>query len=223
MAPAALRSRSVPFVVLALIMIVDVVRGAWPDLVFFLVAFVLAAGQTRSARTPALALRGPPPRALLAAGAGLAWVILALAPRHGAVAGVVVGTLGVVTGVVAALGGWPAAGVGTAPARPGGPAFCRAVLAWAAIIVVAGVWELTAYLTWRFGVLADGVMPSISDVLDPLLDTGVGKAVFALVWLAGGAGLLMRAWVPRGGGPGGRRGGAGAGAPTAPAGEAPCA
>src|SRR5699024_9604868 len=114
MAPAAMRSRSVPFVVLVLIMIVDVVRGAWPDLAFFLAAFVLAVVQTRSVRAPGRALRGPPPRAVIAAVAGVAWVALALAPRHGLVTGVVVGTLGVATGVVAVLGGWPAAGVGTA-------------------------------------------------------------------------------------------------------------
>lgn len=193
MTTTSARSWLVPCVVLALVIVVAVIRAAWADVAFFTAALALAIAQTRAERPPRHALRGRPPRPWIGGAALTAGVILAWAPRHGLASGAVVGLLGLVTVTVAALGGWRANG-GRTPPHPGGPASRRAVLAWGAIIVAAGLWELTAYLTWRWGVLPDGVMPSISDVLDPLLEEPVGKVAFVLVWLTGGTALLLRAW-----------------------------
>ncbi|QGH68149.1 hypothetical protein [Pseudactinotalea sp. HY158] len=204
MAVTSSRSWLAPFVVLTLVTAVDVIRAAWADAIFFAVAIVLAAVQTRSPRRPRHALAGRAPIAAIVGTALAALLVLTFTPRHGLGAGVVVCLLGAATVTVAVLGGWPRGPSGLNEPAPavdhrrgderGDPGLRRAGRAWGAIIVLAGLWELTAYLTWRWGVLADGIMPSISDVLDPILDTFAGKAAFAAIWLAGGAGLLIRAW-----------------------------
>lgn len=186
----------VPFSILGLIIIVGVIRRAWSDVGFFTLALALAGVQTVRPVRPAHAIRSPgPPPALVLAYAGCAGLLL-VAPRFSVFSGILVCLIGVGAVLVAGLGGWAGATDDGDP-RPRGTAprpLRRAALCWSAIIVAVGLWELTAYLTGRFGLLPDGTMPSISDLLDPLLDEPLGQVIFVLAWLALGARLLMRAW-----------------------------
>lgn len=183
----------VPFVVLGLIIVVDVIRQAWPDAIFFLVALIVAALQQRHGALPRHQLTGTVPVPGILWITAVAFVVLSIAPRYSVVTIAVVGLVGLVFLTVAALGRHPEPGDGQPPPLQAGP-LTRAVIAWGAVLVTAALWELTAYLTMRFGLLSDGVMPSISDVINPLMDSGVGKVIFIALWLAGGAALLIRAW-----------------------------
>lgn len=186
----------VPFAVLGLIIIVGVIRRAWSDVGFFTVALVLAGVQTARPVRPVHAIRSPgPPPALVLAYAGCAGLLL-VAPRFSVFSGILVCLIGVGAVLVAGLGGWADTTDDGHP-RPRGTApgpLRRAALCWSSIIVVVGLWELTAYLTGRFGLLPDGTMPSISDLLDPLLGEPFGQVIFVLAWLGLGTRLLMRAW-----------------------------
>lgn len=208
----------VPFAIMATIALVDVLRAAWADLVVFLAALVLAAVQTARPRRPARALRAAAPVPVLVVAASLIGTALMVVPRRGLAAGCLVGIVGAGAWLVAWLGGWPrsrpapaedpAPGArphsppgsapdsapGSAPGEDRAAALRRAVLAWSCLVVVLGLWEFTAYLTDRFALLRAGTMPSITDIVEPLLDGGLGKAVFVVVWLLAGVRLLSRAW-----------------------------
>lgn len=184
------RARDAPWlVVLGLIVAFHIIRGAWSDFAVFAVALLCAVGER-----PRVGVHVTPrtrhfwvPVAALICGLVLLW-----APRHGLMAGLVTGGIGVYAFTLA-LGSHQPRDAPWAQFPTGARRALRhAVVAWACIIVLAGLWEATAYLTWRWGALPSDVMPSVSDLIDPLIDTQIGKAIFLLAWLAGGVALSGR-------------------------------
>jgi hypothetical protein len=166
-------------IILVLIGIVQVVRGDVFDAVAFAVAIVLVIA---SILLPQRARRGVHTNVIVITATVLAAAV-ALLPRHGP--GMVAAVL--VTGVVALIAGW----AGTASAvRPWTPGLRRLAVAWAVILVAGCLWELVQFIVGRIA----PTQPSfaLSDLVDPLLDLPLGKAVFAMAWLACGAFLVLR-------------------------------
>ncbi|WP_417555823.1 hypothetical protein [Microbacterium sp.] len=166
-------------IILVLIGIVQVVRGDVFDTVAFAVAIVLVIA---SILLPQRAGRGVHTSVIAITSTVLA-VAVALLPRHspGMVAAVLV------TGVVALISGW--AGTASAVHR-WTPGLHRLAVAWAVILVVGCLWELAQFIVGRLA----PTQPSfaLSDLVDPLLDVPLGKAVFAMAWLACGVFLVLR-------------------------------
>lgn len=185
--------RSAPWVaILAAIGVVQVVREQPFDAAVFGVAAVAlvvdATGAAPAGRRP-----GVPLTLLLAVGCAIA-VALVLAPRHGVLAGLLVGAVG----LAAVAFAWPA------PGRPAGDddprrriRIRRAAVGWACVVVTMCLVELWSFLAGRVSVQAQGRHPAISELLDPALDGPIGKTVFVVAWLALGALLLTRGRRPR--------------------------
>lgn len=186
---------------------VQAVRAQWVDAALFLaVATALAldaAGvfdglrrriAARTAKSDAATgVRTAPGRlARAAAWAGivLAAVVLVSATRHGPVAGLVALVLGVLAVVIA----WTPA----PPSMPNPPrrgARRRAAVLWASVVVAAAVWELATFVIGRIAPPVRPDFPSVSEIVDPILDQPIGRAVFVAVWLGLGGFLLTRARV----------------------------
>ncbi|SEC50545.1 hypothetical protein SAMN04489806_3081 [Paramicrobacterium humi] len=187
-------SRDLPWLTaLVLVGVFQIIRGTWDDVLIFAIALACALWQAVHRDPPDRRISGVPPLNGLVTAAIVVGVLLVLLPRHSIAAGVVIVIIGAAGLTVALLGGWPAEPTSsTLASREPRPALRTAMVAWGCIVLVAGLWEATAYLTWKWGLLADGVMPSISDVVDPLLDTVVGKIVFVGVWITTGVAVLRR-------------------------------
>lgn len=129
-------------------------------------------------------------RAVAWAGLAVAAVVLVLATRHGPVAGVVALLLGVLAVVIA----WsPAPSPEPSPERRG--ARRRAAVLWAAVVVAASLWQLATFVVGRIAPPVRPEFPSVSEIVDPLLDQPAGRAVFVAVWFGLGGFLLTRARV----------------------------
>jgi hypothetical protein len=71
--------------------------------------------------------------------------------------------------------------------------FSRAgVITWSALLVAAGLWELTALLQQPNIETSSYAHPTISTLTDPLLATAPGRAIALLGWIALGAYLVER-------------------------------
>jgi hypothetical protein len=165
-------------VILALIGIVQIVRAEWFDVAVFLVALVLIG---ISILLPAHGRRIPPNAVVISA--TVLAVAAALLPRHGV--GMVVTVL--ITGVLALIAVWP----GAASAPPAwSPGLRRLAVAWAVILIVGCLWELAQFIVGRIAPQQPSF--ALSDLVDPLLGTELGKAIFAGAWLTCGAFLVLR-------------------------------
>ena len=171
-------------VILVLIGVAQLVRGEWFDAAVFLVAIALVCC---SILLPPHGAHRPRPDLVVFAATVLAAAV-ALLPRHSS--GMIVAVL--ITGVAALVASWPGA---ASVRRPWTPGLRRLAVAWAVILVVGWLWELAQFIAGRIA----PTQPSfaLSDLVDPLLDTELGKAVFAGAWLSCGVFLVLR----------GRRGG----------------
>ena len=116
--------------------------------------------------------------------ASLAAVILAISPRHSDLDLVVVSAVGI--GVLALA--WA-----PAPATPDHPkrAYTRAAMWWSILAVGFCLWEALAYILSV--TVSEYDFPTVSVLLDPFLEWGIGRAVFTVGWLAGGL-WLLRVW-----------------------------
>lgn len=180
--------RSIPWIgILAAIAIVQMIREQPFDAVVFGVAAVAlaldATGRMPAGRRPSLPLT-----ALILAAAVVA-VVLVLAPRHGVVAAIAVGVVGLVAVPLAWLA--PARGAAADDARRH-IRIRRAAIGWACVVVVMCLVELWSFLMGRMTTEAQGQHPAISELLDPALDDPIGRAVFVAAWLALGVLLLTR-------------------------------
>lgn len=171
-------------VILAVVALVQLTRRAYIDSAVLITALaVLLVDAMRLGPRPAV--RAPTSRWAVAVPAVLVGAVLALAPRHGPVAGAAVAA----AGAAAIAYAWPD--------RTGSPTWdpstTRTALVWAAAWVAGCLWELAMFLLG--GTRSDGrdAFPAASDLLDPLLANPVIKAVFVAGWLAAGVGLLSRA------------------------------
>lgn len=165
-------------VILVLIGVVQIVRQQFFDATVFLFAIALMG---TSVVLPVLG-RGIHPPVVVISATVLA-IVAALLPRHSA--GMIAAVL--ITGVLALVAAWP--GAASAP-RVWTPGLRRLALAWAVILIVGCLWELAEFVS---GLIAPQ-HPSfaLSDLVDPLLDTELGKAIFAGAWLSCGAFLALR-------------------------------
>jgi hypothetical protein len=178
-------------VVLAAVTGVQLSRRAWPDAITLATVLGLLVvdltGRLRHG-TVAVANTGP---AIIGA-AVLVALILFVAPRHGAVAGLAV----VATGAAALAYAWPdrAGATGDVGDRPvWDRPTSRTAFAWSAAWIAACLWELTMFILGSKETDGRNRYPAASDILDPLLNHPLAKAVFVVVWLAAGVGLLARA------------------------------
>ncbi|MDQ1553828.1 MAG: hypothetical protein QOK46_906 [Microbacteriaceae bacterium] len=181
----------------------QLLRGAPVDAAFFLVIATLlmadAAGLLWFAGT------GLPRRGLIVVTAILLGLLLVLVPRHGAAAGIVVGTAGIGLLALAWSPSPPpqsptsrAARVVSArvvaarpvPARPSG--ISRSAIAWTAIAIAGCLWEVATFLLGLPSPAASTEHPSISILLDPVLGSAGGKIGFVAVWLIVLVWLLRR-------------------------------
>jgi hypothetical protein len=177
--------RALPWIcIIAIIAVVQVVRDAPVDAaVFGLVAVALAID---AAGVVPSRFRLRPPLWLAIAVPVAAGVALVLAPRHGVLAGVVVGAIGI--GAVALAWSDPP----PVSRQPDRRRVVRASIAWAAVAIATCLWELTSFLVGRPTETTKLDHPALSDLIDPALDGMAGYVVFIVLWLAAGVALLRR-------------------------------
>jgi len=166
--------------ILVAIGFVQLVRAQWFDAAVFLVVAAVLSLDAMLVRPRARA--GGPARLvpILVVAAGAVAMTL---PRHGT--GMQLLLCG--TGLVVLLLSWRQTAVSGEPWAPGQARLARI---WALIVVVGCLWELGEFLLGR----ARPGQPAfaLSDLLDPLLSSGAGKAVFVIAWIAGGCFLVTR-------------------------------
>lgn len=177
--------RAAPWIAIAaLISATQVVRAQWGDAALFLiVAVALAVDAVQgSPRHPVRWRRSRLITAIVVLAAG---VVLSLAPRYSPP--MAVGLVAV--GLLALPFAWVGPDAVSMPVSE--RASRRSALAWALTVVVACVFELTAFVFGRIAPERSAEFPSISMVVDPLLHQPWPRAVFILGWLALGL-LLVR-------------------------------
>ncbi|MGN6742564.1 MAG: hypothetical protein ACTHJL_04615 [Amnibacterium sp.] len=76
--------------------------------------------------------------------------------------------------------------------RPLGRSFRRSAALWATLAIAVAVWELLAFLLGLPSPTATLRHPAISDLLDPVADLPVGRALLAAAWTFTGLALLRR-------------------------------
>lgn len=161
-------------------------RGAYIDGVLFyaLVAMLvidrLTGGRIRILKQPVTA-----PKVVTLGITGTLALVLIVAPRHSWIDLVTMVAIGVTVLILA----WE-----PAPDRRELPekALKKSALAWATLAVGLCVWEATAFILSVTMPLGTDY-PTVSVLLDPILENIVGRIFFVLLWLAGGLGLL-RFW-----------------------------
>ena len=160
-------------------------REAWVDgALFALLVFVLIVDRVTNGRIRIF--RNPPimHRRWVIAFAGLAGVVLALAPRHSELDLIAVAAVGVGVLVLA----WA-----PAPATPDYPrrAYARSMAWWSVLAIAFCLWEAIAFILST--TVSEADFPTVSVLLDPFLEWGVGRAAFTVLWLIGGL-WLLRVW-----------------------------
>ena len=160
-------------------------RQAYPDAAVFLaLAVALIVGETGVLRRlDGKLLR--PRRILVAIVVAADALVLVFTPRHGPADGIALAVSGVLVFLVA----WP-----DEPPRetePWTPRLTRAAIAWAILGIAFCIWELGMYFL-GYGAEGRTDFPALSDILDPVLNNPIGRAIGAAAWLAGGVALLRR-------------------------------
>ncbi len=165
----------------------QVFRGAPIDGAFFLgIGAVLIAD---AAGLMHLAGTGQPRLVVLLCAAAVLGTLMAFAPRHGIVEGVIVAGVGLSVLVFA----WRAPAESLA-VEPGvmPDTVRRGAILWSVLGVAVCVWEVGSFLLGLPSLEAAYKHPSISVLLDPLVGTAFGRIVFIAAWLLGGIALLRR-------------------------------
>lgn len=177
-------------VVVAAVAGVQLSRRAWPDSIALLVVLALLVvdltGHVRHG-TVAVAHTGP----AIIGTAVLVGLLLFAAPRHGTVAGLVV----VAAGGAAIAYAWPdrTDDDHVADDRPvWDRQTSRTAFAWSAAWIAGCLWELAMFILGSYETDGRNLYPAASDLLDPVLANPLGKALFIVVWLVAGVGLLAR-------------------------------
>ena len=185
--PRGLRWGAVSWIgILLAIGVVQLVRAQWFDAgVFFAVSTVLVAdslrGGTATGERPA-STRSASTRWVPAAAIAVGAIACAL-PRHSPPMQALV----CAAGIAAVLYAWPQRGPSARPWPDGARRLARA---WAIIVVAGCLWELSQFVVG----LRSPQRPAyaLSDLLDPVLSTWLGRFAFIALWLAGGVFLLLR-------------------------------
>jgi hypothetical protein len=160
-------------------------RGAPVDGAFFLaITVLLIADALGWVRITVPTMRLPRLATLLVLAIVLG-ILLVLAPRHGVVEGLIVSVIGICVLVVA----WESGGARAESSL----ALRKALVLFTAVVVIGCVIEVTSYFLGLPSAQAKFEHPSISLLLDPFVDTLVGRIVFTGLWLIAGIWLLRRA------------------------------
>ncbi|HEY9497915.1 MAG TPA: hypothetical protein VIQ78_02705 [Terrimesophilobacter sp.] len=160
----------------------QVLRGAPIDgAIFLVVATVLM--------MDALGWVSGPNRAQLRHGvligaAAVLGTLMVIVPRHGIIEGVILSAIGLSVLFFA----WPTPGDTDAALAP----LRRSAVLWSVIGVVCCLWEVSSFLLGLPSADAKVTHPSISLLLDPVLDTPEGRVGFTALWLLSGIALLRR-------------------------------
>ena len=165
-------------------------RGAYVDgvlfyaLVVMLIVDRLTGGRIRILKQPIVA-----PKIVTLGITGTLALILVVAPRHGWVDLVTMVAIGVVVLILA----WE-----PAPAKAELPAIAikHSALTWSILGVGLCVWEALAFIFSVTMPDGDENYPTVSVLLDPMVENIWGRIFFVGLWLAGGLGLL-RFWSKR--------------------------
>jgi hypothetical protein len=162
-------------------------RAAVADgIVFLAMAAALVVGE--SGLLAGLDGRAVRPRRLVVAGVlALDAAVMVFTPRHGLADGLVVAMSGVLVFFVA----WPNENGESARSDAWTPRLKRAAVAWAILGIAFCVWELTTYFL-GYGAQGRTDYPALSDILDPILNTPIGRVAGVAAWLAGGVALSRR-------------------------------
>lgn len=183
--------RAAPWVgILAAISVTQIVRDQPFDAVLFGLGAVAIA-------VDALGLLPDAPvgpsiqRSVLLAAGGVVIVVLVVAPRHGIVSGLAVGAVGVLAVALAWFRRPPLPVDDSAAASAlRRTRVRRAAIGWAIVVVALCLVELWSFLMGRLTAEAKGQHPAVSELLDPALDSPIGRLVFGLVWVGLGVALL---------------------------------
>lgn len=165
----------------------QVFRGAPIDGTFFLVvALVLVMDALGWVSGPDRAQPNPiqPRRSVMIGAAAVLGTLMVIAPRHGIVEGLIVSAIGLSVLFLA----WPSHGDTDASAVP----LRRSAILWSVIGVACCLLEVSSFLLGLPSLDAQFTHPSISLLLDPVLDTPEGRIAFTALWLLGGIALLRR-------------------------------
>lgn len=181
-----LREPTVPILLAASVVHV-VRRNAIDCAVFFGTAVVIVIDASRRDDVPAGVARIGRPRAwLVLTGMTLFSAVVALAAPASLGARLVLVILALVALIlVLARPQRLSGGRQVPPAAPGWPV-------WAVIGVAACLWELTSFIAQQIWPLDQDAHPAVSDLVGPLLQTWLGRAVFLLLWAAAGWWLLRQ-------------------------------
>lgn len=159
-------------------------RGAYPDaLIFGALVVVLTLDRSLGGRLPRLGLRWQQSIRATSALLLLAGVALLFVPRHGVFAMLVMISVGV--GMVFAA--WPS---GQGEIRQLSILGRRSSWIWGSIASACVLWE---GVTFALSVTLPGgseAHPTLSVLLDPGLDSSLGKILFVAAWIGVGLGLL---------------------------------
>ncbi len=159
-------------------------RGAPIDGAFFLaITLLLVADAFGWVRIPFPRTRIPTLATLLGVAVVLG-TLLVLAPRHGLVEGLIVSAIGVYVLVTA----WNAG----AARLESSAALRRSLLLFTAVGVIGCIIEVASYLLGLPSAEAMFTHPSVSLLLDPFVDTTVGRIAFTALWLLFGIWFLRR-------------------------------
>ncbi|MES2172101.1 MAG: hypothetical protein V4479_15490 [Actinomycetota bacterium] len=93
-------------------------------------------------------------------------------------------------GLLALIVVWPSASADAPTAMTA--RIARTAALWAGVGVALCLWELTMYMLGSYLPAGRTGFPALSDLLDPMLNTPVGRIVFVVAWLLCGVGLLRR-------------------------------
>lgn len=162
-------------------------RGAYVDgSLFFALVAMLVIDRLTGGRLVILKKHIVAPKAVTLGITGVLGLILLLAPRHSWIDLAALVAIGVTVLIVA----WE-----PAPERTKRPrkAMARSVWFWSLATLALGLWETTAFVLSVSVPNGIEYFPTISVLLDPFVESMIGRLIFVGLWLAIGYGLL-RFW-----------------------------
>jgi hypothetical protein len=131
--------------------------------------------------------RWAPGRVLAVVALAVAAIVLVFTPRHGWPDGIVVAATGILVFIVA----WPEPSDESVDVAGWSTRLTRSAIAWSCVGLAFCAWELTTYFL-GLGAVGRLSYPALSDVINPFIDTPVGRVICIAAWLGGGVALARR-------------------------------
>lgn len=160
-------------------------RGAYEDgVLFYTLAAVLFIDRVTGEKLNAFVTKFRVPRGASITSAGVLFILLVVAPRHGALTFAIM----MLIGIAMLLAAWPSP---ESPSTPSRPALRRSAWVWGLLVIAMCVWEALAFVMSVTLPGGSEEHPTVSVLLDPALNTPFGKIFFVGLWVAFGLGLLL--------------------------------